>query len=245
MTIILESDGLTRRFGELVATNDVSLSVEKGEFRTIIGPNGAGKTTLFNLISGRLFPNSGTIRFEGEDITREPSYERVHRGLARSFQITNVFEDLGVAENVSSALFSRRDNIGLFQRRSAANDVTEEAHRICSEVGLGDKVGANADQLSHGERRRLEIGIILGLDPSLILLDEPTAGMSDEDTDEIIDLVLEVSEGRTIVLVEHDMRVVMDVSDRISVLHQGSVLMEGTPDDIQGSTEVQEVYLNA
>lgn len=241
---ILETRGLVKRFGGITATDEVSLSVEEGEIRSIIGPNGAGKTTLFNLITGHLQPDDGTIHLGTTDITAEPAHRRVHHGLARSFQITNVFEELSVLDSISAALYSHRDDVGFLEPRDRHDDVAAEAREIGMDVGLGDQLDAEADELSHGERRRLEIGIILALDPTVILFDEPTAGMSDEDTDEIMELVQEVSEGRTVLLVEHDMRIVMDVSDTITVLHQGAILTEGPPDQIRANPEVQEVYLN-
>ncbi|MFW5918055.1 MAG: ABC transporter ATP-binding protein, partial [Haloferacaceae archaeon] len=206
---ILRTERLVKRFGEFTATDHVDLEVERGEFRSIIGPNGAGKTTLFNLISGALPVTDGTIYFDGEDITDLSAPERVRRGIGRSFQISNVFGGLSVRENVRLAAQSvHRDEYGfaesLFKPTDRYETMNEETDRILEQVGLEDVAEEEAEALAYGNRRRLEIGVVLATDPDLVLFDEPTAGMSAEETQATIDLIEEVLVDQTLLLIEHD-----------------------------------------
>ncbi|MFB6352733.1 MAG: ABC transporter ATP-binding protein [Halobacteriales archaeon] len=246
--VVLETRGLTKRFGELVAVDQVDLAVRRGEFRSVIGPNGAGKTTLFNLITGPLRPSEGAVFFDGQDITGLPAHERIRRGIARSFQLSNIFGGLTVRENVRLAAqsgdydrFSPRQ--ALFDSLSAFPGVEARTDRVLEQIGLADQADAHAGALAYGDQRRLEIGLVLATDPDLVLLDEPTAGMSGEETERTIDLIHEVLADKTLVLVEHDIDLVMEVSDAIAVLHQGSLIADGTPEDISADEEVQRAYL--
>jgi len=245
---ILETEGLTKRFGELTAVDGVDLSVERGEFRSVIGPNGAGKTTLFNCVTGALSPSAGTVRFDGEDVTALPPHERVRRGLGRSFQITNLFGGLPVRENVRLAAQSVFD-AGMSTREEMLRDkesfgeINERAADVLERVGLADRADERAETLAYGDQRRLEIGVVLATDPELVLLDEPTAGMGSEETRTTIDLVEDVLADRTLVLIEHDIDVVMELSDRITVLTRGQVLAEGDPGEIAADEDVREAYL--
>jgi branched-chain amino acid transport system ATP-binding protein len=244
----LETEGLTKRFDELVAVDHVDLSVESGEFRSVIGPNGAGKTTLFNCITGALRPSDGRVVFDGEDVTDLSSFERVRRGIGRSFQITNVFGGLSALENVrlaAQSIPSREMSQGdqLFRSRDAFDDINDHAHRVLDEIGLADRADERASALAYGDQRRLEIGLVLATNPEIVLLDEPTAGMSSEETQATMDLIDDVLADQTLLLIEHDIDLVMDVSDRITVLNRGSVIATGTPDAVAGDDEVQAAYL--
>jgi len=243
--VLLRTEHLTRAFGSLIAVNRVDISVRRGELRSIIGPNGAGKTTFFRLISGEMRPTSGRIWFKGEEITGLPQHAVARLGVAKSYQITNIFPHLSVLENVRVAVQGHARAFNFWSRASALGDVRERAREILGSVGLAEKTGVLAAHLSHGEKRHLEIGIALASDPALLLLDEPTAGMSPEETDETMELIRELTAGRTVVLVEHKMKLVMRISDRITVLHQGQVLAEGTPEEIRANPVVQQTYLGA
>jgi branched-chain amino acid transport system ATP-binding protein len=246
--VALETEGLTKRFGELTAVDHVDLAVERGEFRSVIGPNGAGKTTLFNCITGAMSPTAGTVIFDGEDITDVPPHERVRRGLGRSFQITNVFDGLTVRENVRLAAQSVHDDdisasAGLFRNRTSFDRVSSLTTDVLAQIGLADRAGENAETLAYGDQRRLEIGIVLATDPSLVLLDEPTAGMSAQETRQTMDLIDDVLRAQTLLLIEHDIDLVMRVSDRITVLTRGEVLASGTPEEIATDDDVRDAYL--
>jgi branched-chain amino acid transport system ATP-binding protein len=243
--VLLRTEQLTRAFGSLVAVDRVDVSVHRGELRSIIGPNGAGKTTFFRLISGEMTPTSGRIWFDGRDITGQPQHLVARLGVAKSYQITNVFPHLTVLENVRVAVQGPGRAFDFWSRSASLGDVRDRARHLLDRVGLAAKGGLLATHLSHGEKRHLEIAIALASDPALLLLDEPTAGMSPEETDETMRLIRELAEGRTIVLVEHKMKVVMRISDRITVLHQGQVLAEGSPDAIRANELVQQTYLGA
>ena len=227
---LLQVDGASKRFGSLVAIDDVSLTIEPGELRAIIGPNGAGKTTFFNLVSGLFAPTAGSIRFEGRDITALAPDERVRRGMARTFQITEIFPDLSVADNIRVAVeiaagYRLRPWLAGKARATVAARVAE----LLSLGGLADKSDMRAGALSHGDQRAAEIMMSLALRPRLLMLDEPTAGMGDQETYDIARLIrrLHRQEGLTIMLIEHDMRVVFNLADRIMVLAEGRVLAEG------------------
>jgi branched-chain amino acid transport system ATP-binding protein len=245
---LLETHGLTRRFDELVAVDHVDLSIEAGEFRSVIGPNGAGKTTLFNCITGALRASEGEVIFDGEDVTDLPSYERVRRGIGRSFQITNVFGGLSTLENVrlaAQSIPSREMTQGaqLFRPTTEFEDVTEHAWRVLEQVGLEDRAQERASTLAYGDQRRLEIGLVLATEPEVVLLDEPTAGMGSEETASTMQLVDDVLADQTLLLIEHDIDLVMDVSDRITVLNRGNVIRTGTPEEVAGDEDVQAAYL--
>ena len=242
--IAFETIGLHKRFGGLTATNNVSLRVARHEFRAIIGPNGAGKSTLFNLITGFLAPDSGSIRIEGADITRVPPYRLFHRGISRTFQITNIFTNLSVIENVQTALLSFRRHL-LRLVRPASSMLRTEALQLLELVGLGALASRDAASLSHGDRKKLELAVALANEPRLLFLDEPTAGMAARERLEAIHMVKRIAaeRGLTVVFTEHDMQVVFAVADRISVLHQGSIIAEGEPEAIRKSDEVQRIYL--
>ena len=242
---LLRTEQLTRAFGSLLAVDRVNVSVRRGELRSIIGPNGAGKTTFFRLISGEMRPSSGRIWFDGREITGLPQHQVARLGVAKSYQITNVFPHLTVLENVRVAVQGHARAYDFWSKASHLRDVRRRAESLLERIGLGRKAGQLAAHLSHGEKRHLEIGIALATDPALLLLDEPTAGMSPEETDETMRLIRELATGRTVILVEHKMKVVMRISDHITVLHQGQVLAEGSPDEIRANTLVQQTYLGA
>jgi branched-chain amino acid transport system ATP-binding protein len=240
---LLESYGLTKTFGGLAAVNGVDFQVRRGELRAVIGPNGAGKTTFFNLLTGVMPPSRGRILFKGEDITRLPAHAVSRRGIARSYQITNIFGDLSVFENLRIAAQSRFTHYRFWGNADKLALVNERAEELLRFLGLADKRDVRGAELSHGEQRYLEIGIALATDPDFLLLDEPTAGMSPEETQRTAAFVRKLAGHVTIVLVEHDMEVVMGISDRITVLNYGEVLAEGTPAEIRQNADVRRVYL--
>ena len=231
------------RFGGLTALNHVSIAVAPGEVRAIIGPNGAGKSTLFNCLTGVLRPTEGRIVLDGQDVTGLPPHALSHKGIARSYQITNILPGATVFENIRIAAQSRRHGWSFWRHHLSYADVVEQASRVLVAVGLEDKAQEQASNLSHGEQRNLEIGIALATEPRVLCLDEPTAGMSPVETRATVELVRRIAADYTILIVEHDMEVVMGLARTITVLHYGEVLAEGTPADIQGNARVQEVYL--
>ncbi|HEV8474998.1 MAG TPA: ABC transporter ATP-binding protein [Methylomirabilota bacterium] len=242
---LLRTEALTRAFGSLIAVDRVDVVVREGELRSIIGPNGAGKTTFFRLISGEMAPTSGRVWLAGRDITGLPQHAVARLGVAKSYQITNVVPHLTVHENVRVAAQGWGRAFDFWSRADRLTDAADRAHALLGTVGLDGKAARLAAHLSHGEQRHLEIAIALASQPRLLLLDEPTAGMSPEETDETMRLIRELTVGRTVVLVEHKMKLVMKISDRITVLHQGQVLAEGTPEEIRGNERVQRTYLGA
>jgi branched-chain amino acid transport system ATP-binding protein len=242
---LLETEELTRAYGSLLAVNRANVTVRRQELRSIIGPNGAGKTTFFRLISGEVRPTSGRIRFNGRDITGLSQHEVCRLGIAKSYQITNIFPHLTVLENVRVAAQGYGHSFNFWSRADRLTHVRERALTILELIGLTAKAAMLAAHLSHGQKRHLEIAISLAAEPTLLLLDEPTAGMSPEETDETMRLIRDLARGRTVVLVEHKMKLVMNISDRITVLHQGQVLAEGTPDEIRANERVQQTYLGA
>ena len=240
---ILRTEGLTVRFGGLTALDNVSVSVPEGEIRAIIGPNGAGKSTFFNCLTGVLRPTGGRILFRGENVAGLPPHAISRKGIARSYQITNILPNATTLENVRIAAQSRRHGWSLLTHHGAYRDLIDRALAILESVGLQGKEDELAANLSHGEQRNLEIGIALATDPVLLCLDEPTAGMSVMETHATVELVRRIAANLTILIVEHDMEVVMGLAHRITVLHYGQVLAEGSPADIQANPRVQEVYL--
>lgn len=243
---ILEGRGLRKEFGGLVAVSDVDIRVRAGDLHSIIGPNGAGKTTLFNLLTGTLKPTRGTVFFKGRDITGEPLYRRVHLGIGRSFQITNIFPNLTVLENVRLAAQALgNDNFKFWRHFRQFKQYAETAINAVTQVGLLDQMNVPAVILPHGDQRKLELAILLASNAELLLLDEPTAGMATEQVPALLATIQHIRQTtqKTIMLVEHNMNVVMNISDRITVMHQGEVLAEGTPAEITQNEMVQKAYL--
>lgn len=233
---LLQVSGLTKRFGPFTAVDDVSLTLVPGERRAIIGPNGAGKTTLIEMISGRLHPNAGRILFAGEDITGWPTQRRARAGLVRTFQRGGLFPRLTVREHLDATQAAGR----LRLRRGASHSRVIRA--TLERYGLQHKSEQQARELSHGDRRLLELAMALALRPQLLLLDEPTAGLSQAETRYLIEILAALSEV-TLLIVEHDMDVVFRLAERITLMHEGRVLVEGSPEEIGGDARVQEVYL--
>ena len=243
---LLEVDNISRRFGSLVAVDGVSMSVEPGELRAVIGPNGAGKTTFFNMISGFLVPDAGHILFDGEDVTTLLPARRVWRGIARTFQITEVFPELTVRENLRIAVeVAAGYRLRPWISRAAEAVVSTRVTDLSGKGGLADREDRLVSELSHGDQRATEIMMALALNPRLLLLDEPTAGMGEQETYNITQLIrrLHREEGLSIVLIEHDMRVVFHLADRIMVLAEGRMLAEGAPQEIAANEAVQAAYL--
>ncbi len=245
---MLRTTGLTKRFGGLVAVDDVDFSLAEGELCSLIGPNGAGKTTFFNLLTGVLTPSEGTIEFrtdgEWRDITGKPPHETARLGLHRSYQITNVFPTNTVLENVRVAVQAHESGSANFWRNAGAfEEYAEEAHAILERVELAEYAETTAQNLSHGEMRQLEVAIALAGDPDVLLMDEPNAGVSSESVGDIVDLIEDVATDHAVLLVEHNMDIVMRVSDRIVVLNQGSVIADGPPEAVRDDQSVQRAYL--
>ncbi len=244
--IIFETVNLRKEFGALVAVADVSIKVRKNSLHAIIGPNGAGKTTFFNLLSGNIEPTSGQVLFKGRDITHQPVHRTIHFGIGRSFQITNIFPNLTVFENIRLASQALgKDNFKFLRDAFSFKKYEERTQEVIERVGLANRAGTFARTLPHGDQRKLELGMILAPDPEVLLLDEPTAGMAAEQVPELIALIQEIQKAgnKTVMLVEHNMNVVMSVSDVITVMHQGQVLAEGTPAEIAANETVQTAYL--
>jgi branched-chain amino acid transport system ATP-binding protein len=241
---ILTIQNLHRHFGGVAAINGVSLEFAERELRSVIGPNGAGKTTLFNVITGKLSADSGRIVFQDREITNKPPHEVVRLGICRTFQKSSIFPGLTTLENLRIA---RQIRVGgshrLFAARDSLKTVQEDSRAILQLVGLSDKANLLASNLSHGDQRLMEIGVALAGSPRLLLLDEPTAGMSPRETERTVRLVRELAKDVAVILVEHDMEVVMAISERISVMHQGTIIAEGAPEEIKGNGLVREAYL--
>lgn len=242
--MIFETQHLTKKFGGLTATSDVSLQVKKGELVAIIGPNGAGKTTLFNLLTGHIKPDEGKVFFQGVEITGLPPHTISNMGIGRSFQRLNIFPRLSTFENVQVAVFSAmKKSHQLFT--SSKKMFRAETEAILESVGLLDKQDVKGGLLAHGDQKRLELGIALSVHPILLLLDEPTQGMSPHETIETMELIQKVvkERGLTLIFVEHDMSVVFGISDNVKVLHQGAIIFSGKPEEAKKSEEVQRIYL--
>jgi branched-chain amino acid transport system ATP-binding protein len=244
--VILRTEGLYKSFGGVVAVNDVSLVINEGELTAIIGPNGAGKTTLFNLITGQYRPDRGRMIFKGRDISQFPAYRLSRMGIGRSFQRTSLFLSMSVLENIMVALFAHRGQTSNFYSSvKARGAITEEALKILETIGLKELASNATGTLSHGDQRRLEIGIALAGEPVLLLFDEPTAGMSIEETEVTVELIKMLSQvdGRAVLFTEHDMDVVFYAATYIRVLSMGRIIAEGTPEEISKNEEVIRVYL--
>ncbi|MCO5057817.1 MAG: ABC transporter ATP-binding protein [Rhizobiaceae bacterium] len=244
MTPLLSTDGLTRSFGGLKAVEDVDLTVDEGEIRAIIGPNGAGKTTLVSLVCGRIAPSAGRISFAGRDITAMPAHKRVHAGIAYTFQITSVYSELTAAENVALAV--QRVLLGKGakkEHRFSAAELDRGVADALDRVGLAERAGVKAGNLAYGHQRLLEIAMGLALKPRLLILDEPTQGLSDGEIADFITLVRDIAETATVLLIEHNMPLVMELAEKITVMNFGHILAEGTPAEIRADKRVQDAYL--
>lgn len=245
---LLETNHLTKEFGGLVAVDHVNMHIEEDERLSIIGPNGAGKTTLLNLITGMLPPTEGEVVFRGKSITGLAPHAVVQHGISKSFQTASIFPELSVEDNARIAALAAEHGAFKFnflRHRDRYAEIDERTVDTLDAVGLLEYRESPAQDLSYGDKRRLEIGIALASEPDLLLMDEPTAGMSPEETSKTVDLIEELKEefGLTIVLIEHDMEVVFSIANRIIVLNRGQVIAEGPPDEVQGDTDVQEAYL--
>lgn len=242
----LEVADLTKTFGGLMALNKISLAVETGERHAIIGPNGAGKSTLFNVITGELAPTAGKVYFDGREMTKLPVYERANLGLGHTFQRNNLFMGLTVFENVRLAIQHRqRVNRHWFRRVETFAEVREQTEAVLTRVGLMPQRSQVAGELAYGQQRALEIALALALAPTILLLDEPTAGMSPGETAEMVQLIGDLPRSLTMMIVEHDMDVIFSLADRITVLHYGQIIRSGTPDEVRADAKVQEIYLGA
>jgi len=241
--MILELVGVYKDFKGLQVLNDVNLAIEEGECHAIIGPNGAGKSTLFNVITGKYKPSKGKIRFNNEDITNLAPHRILRKGLARSFQITNVFPGMTVYENIRNAVLSRNKIHFSLRRLDRIESVRSETMELIHTLTLDSIQGVPASELSYGQQRALEVGIALATSPKLILLDEPTAGMTREQSREAVSLIKKITQGKTVMVVEHDMDVVFSMADRITVLSYGEVLATGAPDEIRANERVKKAYL--
>ena len=245
---ILEVKNVGKRFGGLQALGDVNLSVAENSVHAIIGPNGAGKSTLLNCLVGKLIPDTGSVMFDGQSVLGRKPYEINQMGISRVFQTPEIFGDLSVLENMLIPCFAKRDgafHLSAFKNMMADKGMVERAEHMLEEMNMAGKHAMNAAALSRGDKRRLEIGMCLSQEPRLLLLDEPTAGMARADTNNTIDLLKQISDERdiTIAIIEHDMHVVFSLAERITVLAQGTPLVEDTPDNIKGHTKVREAYL--
>jgi len=238
-------EGLTKKFGKFVALENVNVSFPEGQLTAIIGPNGAGKSTFFNLISGEISPSRGKIYYYDRDITDVPQYKFSKLGIAKSFQITNIFPELSTLENVRIAIQAMHSKYQLWKNRNELSSLRDEAYDLLGVVGLQDRAKRRADTLAHGEQRSLEIAIALACNPRLLLLDEPTAGMSPEETVDLMDLATKLAVDRTILIVEHKMKLIMGISHHLVVFHQGKLLAEGSPDEVRNNDDVKRVYLGS
>ena len=245
---ILELKNVGKRFGGLQALGDVNLSIAENSVHAIIGPNGAGKSTLLNCLVGKLIPDTGSVTFDGQSVLGRKPFEINQMGISRVFQTPEIFGDLSVLENMLIPCFAKRDgafHLSAFKNMLDDKEMIERAQHMLEEMNMADKHGMNAAALSRGDKRRLEIGMCLSQEPRLLLLDEPTAGMARADTNNTIDLLKQISDERdiTIAIIEHDMHVVFSLAERITVLAQGTPLVEDTPDNIKGHPKVREAYL--
>jgi branched-chain amino acid transport system ATP-binding protein len=240
---ILEVEGISKHFGRFVALNKVSASFQAHKLSAIIGPNGAGKSTFFNVVSGAFPPTTGRLKFKGRDITGLAQHEFARIGIAKSFQITNVFKQLSAHENVRVAVQMRHSRYQLLRARAEMRELSDRAAELLQRVGLAGLRDRPAADLAHGQQRALEVAMALAAEPELLLMDEPTAGMSPEETKVMMDLIVALAAERTVILVEHKMKLVMGICERLLVLHHGEFLAEGTPADIKANADVRRVYL--
>jgi branched-chain amino acid transport system ATP-binding protein len=241
---ILETKNLYHDFSGLQVLLDVNLQVKEGERHAIIGPNGAGKTTLFNVITGTYVPRSGRVFFKGRDVTGAKPYQLVRMGMGRSFQITSTFDRLTAFQNIRLTVLSKRGiRFRMFNRVDKMDEVTTETEEILKRINLYEERDIPAGMLSYGKHRSLEISMALATDPDLVMLDEPTAGMSKDETHAAVELIRRLTEGKTAVIIEHDMDVVFSLADRITVLHHGEIIACGPPEEIKENEEVKEAYL--
>ena len=246
MTALLEIKDVDKDFSGLEVLSGINLTIEQGECHAIIGPNGAGKSTLFNVITGKYRVSKGKVLFKREDITTWSPFKINRRGLARSFQIINIFPNMTVFENMRSAILSEKGmSFNMISLLKNLNKIKDEANDLLETLGLMEFSGIPAGELSYGQQRALEIGLTLATNPELILLDEPTAGMSTEETREAVRLIDRVTKGKTLVVIEHDMDVVFSISDRVTVLYYGKILATGTPEEIREDQEVKKAYLGS
>jgi branched-chain amino acid transport system ATP-binding protein len=244
MTAAIELIDLRKSFGSTAVIRGVNLEVSEGERHAVIGPNGAGKSTLYNLITAKYLPTAGHIRLRGQDITARKPYEINRMGLARSFQVTNIFPRMSVFENVRcGALWAMNYRYSFWRDVDTLDDVNERSLQILSDIGMVSRADVPAGVLSYAEQRALEIGITIAGGASVVLLDEPTAGMNRSETAHTVELVRRITEGKTLIMVEHDMSVVFGLADRISVLVYGEIIASGPPDEIRGNAAVREAYL--
>jgi len=241
---ILETANIEKHFGGLRANQDISIKIEEGAITSIIGPNGAGKTTLFNIITGLYKPDSGRILFQEQDITGWPIHKIVGLGIARSFQVLNIFNEISPFENIRLAVQSRKKKGFHFLRSTQYfDDINQETETVLAEIGLASVKNIPTKELSYGNKRILEIGIALASQPQLLLMDEPTSGLPSSETERVKEFIKKISERLTILIIEHDMSVVLTISDTITVLHQGRVIAQGSPEEIKADNQVQEAYL--
>jgi branched-chain amino acid transport system ATP-binding protein len=241
---ILELQGIYKDFEGLEVLFGINLAIQQGERHAIIGPNGAGKSTIFNIITGKYLPSRGKVFFKGLDVTGSSPYKLNRHGLARSFQITNIFRTMTVFQNVRNAILSRNKiRYNLFSRLDRMMNIREQTEMVLEQIGLLDRKDVVAGLLSYGQQRALEIGLTIATEPELILLDEPTAGMSSEETREAVKLIGRVTQGKTLIIVEHDMEVVFSLADRITVIYYGEILASGPPDEIRQNQKVKDAYL--
>jgi len=246
MTPILRLNGVSKHFGGIRVIDDVNLEILEGERHALIGPNGAGKSTLFNLMTGFYSPTRGSIHFKEKRIDGLAPYKIIRLGIARSFQIINIFKGMQVYENIRNAVVAKHHYSLMFDRMlGSLNEVRKETEYILSRIHLKPFQNELAGTLGYGQQRALELGLTIALDPELVLLDEPGAGLTPDETREIVRLIREVTAGKTLVIVEHDMDVVFDLADRISVLNRGTILATGTPEEIKRNEAVKEVYLGS
>ncbi len=242
---ILETENLGLNYGAFAALGSVDLKIKRGSIHTVIGPNGAGKTTLFHCLTGERKPSAGRISFSGKDLTRQPPHKRVASGMSRSFQITSLFQDLSVRENLRLASQGRDGLAALafWYSDTHRKQHLEKADEILDRIKLTAQANTSAGELSHGQQRVLEVGMALCGDPELLLLDEPTSGMGVDDIPIMTRLISDLGQDHTVMLIEHNMRLVMSISDRITVMHQGNILIEGDPEQVRGDERVKKAYL--
>jgi branched-chain amino acid transport system ATP-binding protein len=241
----LKTEGLTCRFGGLVAVDSFDYSLKEGELASIIGPNGAGKSTLFKVLMGSIYPTSGKITFGGKDITKTPPHERLNMGIAKTHQITQIFPKLTVLENMGIAAQYRlkKGHKWFFLDKWNDEDTIKKSENVLSQIDLNDRKNMVAGSLPQGDKKRLEIGMAIATDPKLLLMDEPTAGSSPVETQVTVEVIKQLSNTLTMVIVEHKLDVVMDLAKRITVMHRGKIIADGNPEEIRNNSKVREIYL--